>query len=119
MVTKNPAEINHELSNILDFTNKDVKRFITEFIDRIEVQRKLEADIKKNKVDTSKGGTGFGKKGKQIKDVSKFLVPNRNICYCQCTLHPLVNNCVSCGKVVCELEGEGPCLFCGSWVDRD
>jgi hypothetical protein len=30
-----------------------------------------------------------------------------------------VNNCVVCGKIVCEQEGEGPCLFCGAWVDRD
>lgn len=56
---------------------------------------------------------------KQIKDLSKFLVPGRQICYCQCTRHGLVNNCVSCGKVVCEQEGEGPCLFCGAWVDRE
>ena len=26
---------------------------------------------------------------------------------------------MSCGKIVCELEGEGPCLFCGAWVDRE
>lgn len=36
-----------------------------------------------------------------------------------CTMHPLVNNCVNCGKIVCEQEGEGPCLFCGNWVDRE
>lgn len=26
---------------------------------------------------------------------------------------------MSCGKIVCEQEGEGPCLFCGAWVDRE
>jgi activating signal cointegrator 1 len=26
---------------------------------------------------------------------------------------------VNCGKIVCEAEGEGPCLFCGNWVDRE
>ena len=30
-----------------------------------------------------------------------------------------MNNCINCGKIVCELEGEGPCLFCGAWVDRE
>ena len=40
LVTKDAAEINQELSNILDFTNKDVKIFIKEFIDRIDMQRK-------------------------------------------------------------------------------
>ena len=34
-------------------------------------------------------------------------------------MHKLVNNCFSCGKIVCEQEGEGPCLFCGTWVDRE
>ena len=52
-------------------------------------------------------------------DLSKFLVPGRKICYCQTTQHKLVSNCVSCGKIVCEQEGEGPCLFCGAWVDAD
>ncbi len=51
--------------------------------------------------------------------MSKFLVPGRQLCYCQCTRHKLVNNCVNCGKIVCEQEGEGPCLFCGAWVDRE
>lgn len=26
---------------------------------------------------------------------------------------------MSCGKIVCDQEGEGPCLFCGAWVDRE
>lgn len=47
------------------------------------------------------------------------VAQNRKICYCQCTKHKLVNNCVNCGKIVCEAEGEGPCLFCGAWVDRE
>lgn len=54
-----------------------------------------------------------------VKDLSKVKMSGRAICYCMCTLHPLVNNCVSCGKIVCEQEGEGPCMFCGNWVDRE
>lgn len=53
---------------------------------------------------------------KQIRDVSKLLVAGRQICYCQASRHSLINNCVSCGKIVCEQEGEGPCLFCGALV---
>ena len=30
--------------------------------------------------------------------------------------HKLINNCLSCGRIICELEGEGPCLFCGTSV---
>lgn len=27
--------------------------------------------------------------------------------------HELVGNCLACGKVVCEIEGRGDCMFCG------
>eukprot|EP01018_Ginkgo_biloba_P014945 Gb_02218 [translate_table: standard] len=37
-------------------------------------------------------------------------------CNCQARRHKLVNNCLSCGKIVCEQEGEGPCSFCGAEV---
>ena len=30
--------------------------------------------------------------------------------------HPLLNNCTSCGRVICEQEGAGPCHFCGTIV---
>ncbi|KAG7283778.1 hypothetical protein CRUP_034402 [Coryphaenoides rupestris] len=34
--------------------------------------------------------------------------------------HNLINNCISCGRIVCEQEGSGPCLFCGNLSsDRD
>ena len=28
----------------------------------------------------------------------------------------LINNCLSCGRIVCTQEGSGPCLFCGELV---
>ena len=37
-------------------------------------------------------------------------------CGCFGTLHEVVNNCERCGRVVCALEGERPCPFCGSIV---
>lgn len=30
--------------------------------------------------------------------------------------HKLINNCLGCGRVICEREGEGPCAFCGNPV---
>jgi hypothetical protein len=30
--------------------------------------------------------------------------------------HPLINNCLHCGRIVCEVEGAGPCFFCGNIV---
>ena len=40
-------------------------------------------------------------------------------CACQARRHNLVSNCLSCGKIVCEQEGEGPCNFCGALVLKE
>lgn len=40
-------------------------------------------------------------------------------CSCQARQHLLVSNCLSCGKIVCEQEGEGPCNFCGALVLKE
>ena len=48
-----------------------------------------------------------------------FQVPGRKRCDCQATRHKLVANCLSCGRIVCSQEGEGPCLYCGVIVTRD
>jgi len=48
---------------------------------------------------------------------SSVLSPDiRELCGCQCREHGLVGNCTTCGRIVCEQEGEGPCFFCGSFV---
>ena len=46
----------------------------------------------------------------------KKTAPKR--CDCMAQLHALVNNCLGCGRVVCSLEGEGSCSFCGNTVLR-
>ncbi|KAJ8304364.1 hypothetical protein KUTeg_017947 [Tegillarca granosa] len=50
----------------------------------------------------------------QAKTVVKL--PGRHPCECQASKHSLVSNCVRCGRIVCEQEGSGPCLFCGQLV---
>lgn len=40
-------------------------------------------------------------------------------CSCEARRHGLVSNCLSCGKIVCEQEGEGPCSFCGALVLKE
>eukprot|EP00043_Microstomoeca_roanoka_P014564 m.144588 g.144588 ORF g.144588 m.144588 type:complete len:614 (-) comp16045_c2_seq1:107-1948(-) len=44
------------------------------------------------------------------------LVPGRQWCECLATKHSLVNNCLQCGRIVCEQEGMGPCMVCGALV---
>ena len=44
------------------------------------------------------------------------MLPGRNFCECLAAKHKLVNNCLQCGRIVCEQEGMGPCMHCGSLV---
>uniref|UniRef100_A0A182W4P4 Activating signal cointegrator 1 n=1 Tax=Anopheles minimus TaxID=112268 RepID=A0A182W4P4_9DIPT len=55
----------------------------------------------------------YGQDG-ELADV--ILLKGRHHCDCQASKHRLVNNCLHCGRIVCEQEGSGPCLFCGSLV---
>ncbi|KAG3262045.1 activating signal cointegrator 1 isoform X2 [Ictidomys tridecemlineatus] len=49
-------------------------------------------------------------------DKLAVLLPGRHPCDCLGQKHKLINNCLICGRIVCEQEGSGPCLFCGSLV---
>ncbi|XP_015250119.1 PREDICTED: activating signal cointegrator 1-like [Cyprinodon variegatus] len=53
---------------------------------------------------------------KEGQDKLTVLLPGRHACECLAQKHALINNCISCGRIVCEQEGSGPCLFCGSLV---
>lgn len=55
----------------------------------------------------------YGEDGK-LNDV--ITLKGRHLCNCEASKHPLVNNCMRCGRIVCEQEGSGPCLFCGNLV---
>lgn len=124
-MTQDASAINETFSGFLDFTRKDIKAFISEFIERIQKQRNYEQKAKQVQIKTDKAtkaaqnaNTRATKKA-TVRDLSKIKLSQRKVCYCQCTQHGLVNNCINCGKIVCEMEGEGPCLFCGAWVDRE
>jgi hypothetical protein len=77
-----------------------------------------------NILQKGKRPVGKGKKvgkGISLAEASKGLVvfARNGPCQCQCTRHKLINNCLSCGRIVCEQEGEGPCHFCGALVLRE
>lgn len=50
----------------------------------------------------------------QNRDV--ILLQGRHRCDCQASKHKLINNCLKCGRIICEQEGSGPCPFCGNLV---
>lgn len=73
-----------------------------------------------------KGIQGKSRKKKAGKVVSlaeaakgSFVFQQGKPCPCQARQHRLVSNCLSCGKIVCEQEGEGPCSFCGALVLKE
>ncbi|XP_068308292.1 uncharacterized protein [Pyrus communis] len=75
---------------------------------------------------TSNTNQGNSKKKKAGKVVSLAEVSKGSVvfnqgkpCSCQARRHRLVSNCLSCGKIVCEQEGEGPCNFCGALVLKE
>ncbi|XP_067105193.1 activating signal cointegrator 1 isoform X1 [Osmerus mordax] len=53
---------------------------------------------------------------KEGQDKLAIMLPGRHPCDCLAQKHNLINNCISCGRIVCQQEGSGPCLFCGSLV---
>ncbi|XP_023282500.1 activating signal cointegrator 1 [Seriola lalandi dorsalis] len=53
---------------------------------------------------------------KEGQDRLAVLLPGRYACECLAQKHKLINNCITCGRIVCEQEGSGPCLFCGKLV---
>ncbi|KAH8387137.1 hypothetical protein KR093_005053 [Drosophila rubida] len=78
---------------------------------------------------TPKGASGSGggaakKQGKYVNLYAKdgqmlgqnVLLKGRRSCDCQASEHKLINNCLGCGRIVCEQEGSGPCLCCGQLV---
>ncbi|KAH8303357.1 hypothetical protein KR059_008853 [Drosophila kikkawai] len=56
----------------------------------------------------------YANDGKVLGDT--ILLKGRRSCECQAAQHKLINNCMGCGRIVCEQEGSGPCLFCGESV---
>ena len=71
--------------------------------------------------DKPKTDTSTKKKTKPVNILADLtndtvLVKGRHTCECLASKHELINNCLSCGRIVCGQEGEGPCLFCGDWV---
>ncbi|EDW81876.1 uncharacterized protein Dwil_GK25493 [Drosophila willistoni] len=64
------------------------------------------------------GKSGSGKSGKytNIYASETKVLKGRRQCQCQATQHKLINNCLGCGRIVCEQEGSGPCLFCNELV---
>eukprot|EP01102_Stenamoeba_stenopodia_P013618 TRINITY_DN4442_c0_g1_i3.p1 TRINITY_DN4442_c0_g1~~TRINITY_DN4442_c0_g1_i3.p1 ORF type:complete len:273 (-),score=85.10 TRINITY_DN4442_c0_g1_i3:6-824(-) len=76
-------------------------------------QRAKEAARQKRKNKKSKKA----QEKQSLNQQGELYLPGRNVCDCQARRHPLLGNCLWCGKIICKQEGEGPCLFCGHEVE--
>ncbi|XP_060796409.1 activating signal cointegrator 1 [Neoarius graeffei] len=93
-------------------------------------QAEPEPELVKTPLDLMKAQENSGSSSSSTKKKNKFvnlyakegqdrlavLLPGRHSCDCLAQKHKLINNCLTCGRIVCEQEGSGPCLFCGSLV---
>ncbi|OQR68068.1 activating signal cointegrator 1-like [Tropilaelaps mercedesae] len=68
--------------------------------------------------------TGLARKSKKFvsfysdegKERQTVLLRGRHPCNCLASRHQLVNNCTSCGRIVCAQEGSGACFTCSELV---
>jgi len=111
-ITKKPAEIEAEFSNLLDMTNEDAKFFLQNLLIRKE---KAILMAEKSKAMQEEAKRKHLQKKKQKMEECK--TKKRDMWYCQALIHELVSNCTGCGRIVCEEEGEGDCLFWGAYVE--
>lgn len=80
-------------------------------------QRNAENAEESTKTKKNKYVSLYGQDGSIVSDSA--ILKGRHRCNCQAVKHQLINNCLKCGRIVCEQEGSGPCLFCGSLVCSD
>ena len=58
------------------------------------------------------GGGAGGPPGENVAIPLSAWSGEGEVCQCQATAHALVTNCLTCGKVICEVEANLPCTFC-------
>ncbi|KAJ2755001.1 hypothetical protein GGI19_001993 [Coemansia pectinata] len=55
---------------------------------------------------------------KEIEETSRRTAKRKRVkCECQASEHALLTNCLTCGRIICDKEGPGPCMFCGAHVE--
>lgn len=80
------------------------------------VNKKTDDDDQSNRTGAKRKTKFYNFYGKDGQTNDIVLLKGRNRCDCQASKHKLINNCLSCGRIVCEQEGSGSCFFCGNLV---
>lgn len=140
---ENERDLDEYLRTLLDYDNPKHKQFVSDLKKR-KASKELVGYKKSNSNEEAISKPVEKKKGKiKLRDSSmdvvkpekvekkktKFvnlyaedgrdrsiLLKGRNKCDCEAKQHSLINNCLNCGRIVCNQEGAGPCFFCGELV---
>ncbi|KAG5683525.1 hypothetical protein PVAND_012799 [Polypedilum vanderplanki] len=126
MKINNEDQLRNYCETLLDFTNEKhciffnalkQKMFPSTHLQQMTINNKPNEEQQQRstgaKRKTTKYYNLYGKDGK-LNDA--VMLKGRVKCDCQASKHKLINNCLQCGRIVCEQEGSGACLFCGNFV---
>ena len=127
-------DVEEYLSGILDPEDRNHQEFIQKFLKGLRKTTRsfgsLSSEVKKSPPAERESLKYKAKEDELKKKSMRFVplyssegqakasvrLPGRHPCECLGQKHMLVNNCVQCGRIVCEQEGSGLCYFCGSLV---
>lgn len=122
----NKGKNNNNNSNKNQNANNNQKKIPNKKQDKPKAAQNDENKAGNGKVNVENAVASSGAIKKKNKFVSLYgqdgtmndviILKGRHLCDCQAVKHKLINNCINCGRIVCEQEGSGPCLFCGNLV---
>lgn len=133
MSIKDEDILKNYFESLLDFSNErhcifynslKTKMFPSKHISQMTSAKSLPkaSNNKKQPPQDDENRTGAKRKTKFYNFYNKdgeadvAMLKGRNRCDCQAAKHKLINNCLGCGRIVCEQEGSGACFFCGNLV---
>jgi ribosomal protein S15P/S13E len=122
---KNEDELKeHFAYGLLDLTDEKHLTFYNDLKQKLFPSKHVkQMTFNQKPSDENQKSTGAKKKTKyynlydkdgKLNDV--VMLKGRVKCDCQATKHKLINNCLECGRIVCDQEGSGNCMFCGNLV---
>ncbi|XP_077300872.1 activating signal cointegrator 1 [Arctopsyche grandis] len=140
----NGRDLEEYLKTLLDFENSQHRNFVSELLQRKGIKQQnqnnenntgkskkkfkalslgSDVPVEKNEKSKPEDPSAGKKKPKFVNLYSQegqnreiVLLKGRHHCDCQASKHKLINNCLNCGRIICQQEGSGPCLCCGTLV---
>lgn len=120
---KNQSNNSNQPNKNKENTNQSAQKSKSKQNNASIAERNTKPNNQKSEPEIVNTSTGTKKKTKYVNLYGQdgtvndvIMLKGRHLCNCQAAKHKLINNCTRCGRIVCEQEGSGPCLFCGNLV---